>query len=330
MTRARRLAVWTAVLPLALLAACGDEPAPPTAAPAAPTPPAGLPEIMKVWNWNDPAASERAFRDLLPKARASGDVAYLAELLTQVGRAQGLQLQFDAADRTLDEAQALLGPATARARVLVLLERGRVRTSSKRKDEARPHFREALAAAQDARLDGLAVDAAHMLAIAETGPAVLEWNLKALDLAERSSDPKARAWLGSLYNNIGWTYHGEGRFDLALPMFEKALAYHQQQKSGDGTRIAHWCVARCLRSLGRVGEALAIQQTLEAEWERLGKPDGYVFEELGECLWTLGRKDDARPHFAQAHAILSKDPWLQRDEAPRLARLARLASGAAE
>jgi hypothetical protein len=79
-----------------------------------------------------------------------------------------------------------------------------------------------------------------------------------------------------------------------------------------------------------VGEALAIQQSLRSERERLDKPDGYVYEELGECLWAMGRKDDARPWFGKAHAVLAKDPWLQRDEAARLARLERLAGGAAE
>lgn len=326
-----RLAVLAALLLSGtLLAACGDDAAPPTAAPAAPIPPAGLPEIGKLWNFDDPAATERKFREVLPLARKAGDAAYLAELLTQIARTQALQLQFDAADRTLDEAEGLLTTSSVRARVLALLERGRVRTSSKRKDEAKPLFRQALDAAQQARLDGLAVDAAHMLAIAESGPAILEWNLKALELAERSSDPKARAWLGTLYNNIGWTYHGDGKFDLALPLFEKALAFHLEKKSGDGARVAHWCVARCLRSLGRVGEALAIQQSLRSEWEGLGKPDGYVYEELGECLWIMGRKDDARPWFGKAHALLAKDAWLQRDEAPRLARMERLAKGAAE
>jgi tetratricopeptide (TPR) repeat protein len=325
------------VLAASALAACGDEPAAPPAVPAAaPGPsPADLPVIRTLWSFADPAASEARFRELLPRAKAAGDDAYLAELLTQLARSQGLQQRFDEADRTLDEAQALLTPSMARARVLLTLERGRVRNSSKRasperNDEALPLFQAAYADALEAKLDGLAVDAAHMVAIAERGPKTLEWNLKALELAERSTDADARAWLGSLYNNIGWSYHADGQLKPALGMFERALAFRQERKDADGVRIATWCVARCLRSLGETSRALAMQQELEREFTRLGRTDGYVCEELAECLWLLDRKDEARPWFAKAHEVLAKDAWLQRDEAPRLARLARLAGGAAE
>ena len=49
-----------------------------------------------------------------------------------------------------------------------------------------------------------------------------------------------------------------------------------------------------------------------------------------EAALRLGRPEEARPHFLRAHALLSKDPWLARDEAPRLERLKRLGEGAAE
>ena len=56
-----------------------------------------------------------------------------------------------------------------------------------------------------------------------------------------------------------------------------------------GTRIARWCVARCLRSLDRTEEALAEQQALAAELEAIGETDAYVAEEIAECLSALGR-----------------------------------------
>jgi hypothetical protein len=37
-----------------------------------------------------------------------------------------------------------------------------------------------------------------------------------------------------------------------------------------------------------------------AELDALGETDGYVLEEIAECLLALGRGDEARPLFARA------------------------------
>ena len=71
--------------------------------------------------------------------------------------------------------------------------------------------------------------------------------------------------------------------------------------------------------------ALAEQQALLAELEGLGERDGFVFEEIGECLLALGRNDEARSFFARAHAKLADDVRLQTDEPERLERLRSLA-----
>jgi tetratricopeptide (TPR) repeat protein len=91
-------------------------------------------------------------------------------------------------------------------------------------------------------------------------------------------------------------------------------------------RIAQWCVARTLRSLKRVEEALSKQMTLKAEYEAAGEGDrdGFVYEEIGECLLELKRIKEARPYFAKAHEILSQDSWLAEKEPERLARLREL------
>jgi len=288
----------------------------------------GLPRIGSLWDFRDPAGTEARFRDLLPRARAASDGAYLAELLTQVARTEGLQQRFEDAHRTLDEAEALLGDGMERARTCFLLERGRVLNSSKRPAEAKPLFLRAWDDARGAGLDGLAVDAAHMVAIVEGPEQARAWNGKAMAFAESSADPEAKKWLGSLYNNAGWDHHRAGRFAKALELFEKSLAW----RAGTGAKdvsTERWCVARCLRSLGRTAEALQSQRALLAEAGAAGRDAGFEEEEVGECLLALGKGEEARPHFLRAHELLSKDPWLARDEAPRLERLRRLGEGAA-
>ncbi len=274
------------------------------------------------WNFNDPAASEQRFREQLARLSASQS-AQRAELMTQIARALGLQRRFEEAARTLDEVEAMndLPPFV---RVRLLLERGRVLNSSGNKSEARPLFEQACELAAHNEEDDLAVDAAHMVAITCDGDEAMEWNLKALSMAEASRCPRARRWAASLHNNLGWTLHPLGRYDEALAHFEAALHARVEQGSDEEIGIARWCIARCLRSMRRLDEALAIQRELLREHELHGTTSGYVFEELGECLYELGRTEEAKPWFAKAHAELSKDPWLADGEPDRLKRLAEL------
>jgi hypothetical protein len=103
------------------------------------------------------------------------------------------------------------------------------------------------------------------------------------------------------------------------------LEVRQQRRQAKEIRIAKYCVARALRSLGRIEQALAILEPLLAEHQSAATSDGYVFEELAECNLLLTHTEKAREFFALAHAELSKDPWLTEGEPARLARLAKLA-----
>lgn len=279
-----------------------------------------------LWDYDQPAATEQRFRQMLPEAAANRP--YYAELLTQIARAQGLQRHFAAAHRTLDEAERLLNDGTPVARIRYLLERGRVYNSSEQSDAARPLFLEAWELAQSGGQDFHAVDAAHMMAIIEPdADSQLEWNLKALAIAESSAAPRAQKWKGSLYNNIGWTYHDRGDYEQALVYLRQALAEREAAGGDKEVRIARWCVARALRSLGRLEEAYETQRALLAAYSSTGEKSGYVYEELGECLLNMDRIEEARPYFRMAHELLASDPWLAANEGDRLARLHQLGVG---
>lgn len=288
--------------------------------------------IDAMWDFDDPAASEARFRSAIGE---SIELAQQAELRTQLARAQALQRQFDKAHGTLNEVERSLhshegDPAFDEVRVRLPLERGRVFNSSGEKENALPLFERAWNAARENGNDHLAVDAAHMVAIVhgsqQRSDAAMQWNRHALELAESSEQARARQWRGSLHNNIGWTLHSSGRFEEALRHFEQALDARLEQGKPSEIRIARWSIARCLRSLGRLERALDIQRAIAEELRLSGAPpDGFVDEELGECLLALGHADAAQPHFAAAHALLSKDPWLVESEPHRIERLARLA-----
>ena len=275
-----------------------------------------------LWDYHQPGVTEARFYALLPQV--TNDPARQAELLTQIARAQGLQRHFEDAHTTLDQVQAGLSTAPALVRMRYLLERGRVFNSSGKVAEARPYFLEAWETAKAAGADFYAIDAAHMLGIIEPPAEQRAWNHLALALTEQTTDQRAKKWLGSLSNNLGWSYFAEGDYPTALDCFTKALAAREAQGNGGPIRIARWCIAKTQRMLGQVQEALTLQQALLAETEHLGEPDGYVYEELGECYLALQQPTQAAPYFAQAHALLAQDPWLVANEGERLTRLQTL------
>lgn len=275
-----------------------------------------------LWDYNQPAITEARFREVLPQV--ADEPALQAELLTQIARAQGLQRKFDEAHATLDQAQTKLDTALVRVQIRYLLERGRVFNSSSQVTAARPLFLEAWETAKAAGEDFHAIDAAHMMGIIEPPTEQRQWNQLALALTEQTTDPRAKKWLGSLSNNMGWSYFAEGDYPAALDCFTKALAARAAQGNAEQIRIAHWCMAKTQRMLGQVQEALATQEALLAETQQLGEPDGYVYEELGECYLALQQTAQATLHFAQAYALLSQDAWLVANEGDRLARLQTL------
>src|SRR3989475_12148340 len=163
------------------------------------------PDLDGIWDFDHPGPTEKKFRELLPAAIDSLDISYLAELLTQIARAEAMQRKFPDAQKTLDRVEKALPKAEQRVSVRYILERGRVLSLSGKAREAQPRFQEALNLAVVFKMDLYAVDAAHLMAIAEPEKA-LEWNLKALEIAENSKDEKTGRWKVILYNSIGWNY----------------------------------------------------------------------------------------------------------------------------
>ena len=285
----------------------------------------GLPDFDTLWDYSQPSETEERFRELLPAARASGDRNNHLQLLTQIARAQGLARRFDAAHATLEHVREAMTDDLKTVLVRYRLERGRCFNDTGQLDKARACFMNAWELAKSERLDGYAVDAAHMLGIIERPQSeAMAWNLRALEYAQSSNDPAARRWLATLQNNIGWTYHAMGDYAAALTVFEDALRLRQEQAKPGPIRIARWCIAKMHRLLGRAAEALPEQESLLGECERARQPDGYVHEELAECLLALGRAKQAASHFARAYELLANDPSFPPEETIRLARLKEL------
>jgi len=280
-------------------------------------------EFDKLWNYNDPAATETKFKELLPDYIAATDLSGHLQLLTQIARTYSLRRMFDDAHATLNEVQAQLPEATDVAHIRYYLERGRTFNSSGKKAEANEQFVLAKNTAIELKEDFYAIDAVHMLAIAAPADEAIKLNEAGVVLAEQSIQERAKNWLGALYNNLGWAYFDKGEYDKALSIFLRALQWREEKKSAPEIFLAKWCVARTLRALNRLDEALKIQLALLEEMVEADNHDGYVYEELGE-IYLLKNEEVYKMYFGFAHTHLGKDIWLSANEAPRLERLLQL------
>ena len=263
-------------------------------------------DLGALWNFGDPAASEARFRDEL--ARRDGDDAFI--LQTQIARTHGLRRDIDRSRGLLRSIEPQRDRAGAAAQVHWWLEWGRTWSSAvhdaasqtpEARAQARHAFERAIELARSHRLDGLHIDALHMMAFVDRAPAdQLRWGREALAVVEASAQPAARRWEASIRNNVGVALHELGRFDEALVEFRRAVALREAAGNAASTRVAHWMVAWTLRAQGKLDEALAIQHRLEQENAAAGTPDRHVFAELA----ALYR---ARGDAARADAYLERE-----------------------
>jgi tetratricopeptide (TPR) repeat protein len=261
-------------------------------------------DLAPLWNFGDPGQSEQRFRAAL--ATATGDDALV--LQTQIARSYGLRGDFAKAREILQGLEPQLPGAGVEARTRHALELGRTFASAahppesltpEAKQRARAAYQQAYEIARRGELDGLAVDALHMLAFVDTEPAdQLRWGQEALAIAEASPQPAARKWEASLRNNIGYALYQLGRYDEALDQFKQAVVLREKGEDVPAQRVAHWMVAWTLRALNRTDEALAIQLRLEREHEAAGAPSAYVFEEL-ELLYRAKGDRQRADHYAE-------------------------------
>jgi tetratricopeptide (TPR) repeat protein len=282
-----------------------------------------LPNFDKLWNFGDPAATEAKFRELLPAAEASGNASYRLQLLTQIGRTHSLRGNFTEAHHILDDVEKMLTTDLKLARVRYLLERGRSFNSAGAPEKAMPLFLEAFDLGSSIKEMRFAIDAVHMVAIAE--PDVkkqVEWNLKGIVLAEANENQ--RGWLNALYNNIGESYLKLADYPNAQKYFH-LLGEFQKERFGEADMYALKDEAKALRLMGKPQQAQEIMHPVFQKLANENQDDGWIREELAEDLLALGKETEAKPHFVKAYELLSVDDYCIKHEQEKLKHLKEMA-----
>lgn len=252
-------------------------------------------------------------------------MAETVDVATLVGRARrlGLAGDFGAAHALLNEANKLAGSDDGDLAACAI-ERGRLYNTAGSPALSLPFFHEAWDKAQRVGRHGLAVDAAHMIAIVSEVDDAVRWTQVALAYIARH--PGTEHWRGPLYNNVGWTLFEAGRFEAALGMFQQGVAAREALGQARELRIARHAVIRTLRALERFEEAIALGERVVAIADAEGEGAPFVQEELAECHAARGDRVAAKAHAARALAVLSRDHGFQKGEAARFARLQALAA----
>jgi tetratricopeptide (TPR) repeat protein len=246
-------------------------------------------------------------------ATASEDDALILE--TQIARTYTLRGKFERAREILAEMEPRLERAGAEPRVRAMLETGRCHCSGthvpeavteEMKEQARAAYFRAYEMAKKERLDGLAVDALHMLAFVDTAPAdQLKWGKAAFAIVETSDQPAAKRWAPALRNNMGYALHLLGRYGEALEEFRHAAVLYNKGSDEEAKRIARWMIAWTLRPMNRLDEALAEQLSLERDCEAANAPDIHVFEEL-ELIYRAKGEEALAARYAERKNALSE------------------------
>lgn len=281
-------------------------------------------EFDILWNYSNPAETEQRFKGVMHEYSITENLSGHLQLLTQIARTYSLRRMFTEAHELLNEVETKLLAENDVAHIRYHLERGRTYNSAGNKDEANKHFTQARDIAQALGEDFYAIDALHMLAITATPEDAIKLNEQGVLQAEQSKQDRAKNWLGALYNNLGWAYFDKGAYEQALSIFLRALQWREGKQSAPEIFLAKWCVARTLRALGKLEEAIKIQLALLEEMIETSHPDGYVYEELGE-LHLLKGEEVHKMYFQFAYNELSKDTWLAANEPKRLLRIQQLA-----
>lgn len=244
-------------------------------------------------------------------AAATGPEEAHVEALAQVARMYSIGGDEAAGRPWLERAGALARPDEPLGWSRYQLVRGVYERESGRRAAACATFESLYDYCLEREMPLRAIDPAHMVALAADDVAAqIEWAHKGIAAAEAGG---AEGWLAVLWNNLGWTFEGEGRYAEALAALEKARHYHRRTGGEMEKMIADFSVAKLLRLNGRRTQARALLLDT-TEWaQRLydEQPVADRLEWVGTCRLELGelelgegRVELGRELLRQGRAIL--------------------------
>jgi len=226
------------------------------------------------------------YEGIAESALAEGDTVAYVEACAMRARSYLIVTRPEEGRPWLEKAEARADASRPLGWSRFLGVRGRFEWKAEENEQATATFREMFDYCRENELWSRAVDAAHMVALTGDRDERFEWAKLGIEMAERGD---LTGWLGPLWNNLGWDYHDEGRYDEALAALTRAREYHYLSESALPKLIADYAVAHVKRKLGRLEEAEA-EMSAVFEWANRLHSDGNeeAIEWMGFGRWELG------------------------------------------
>ena len=250
------------------------------------------------------------------QARAAGDAPLEAEACAQVARMHSQLKDAAGGAEWLARAERLATPEMPDAWGRLLVVRGVYAREAGQSAEAVALFEDCYDYCMARELYGRAVDAAHHVAIAADRKTREAWAKKGIAAAEAAGES---GWLGPLWNNLGWDYIDEGRYDEALHALKEAQMAHHVGGHPISALISDYSVGFALRMTGDYALARGIQEGVHKSALRaLDDGDGQMLEwvaqsrrELGELDALEGRTAEGADRMEEAIAELKQTDFMQ-------------------
>jgi tetratricopeptide (TPR) repeat protein len=264
----------------------------------------------------DYAAAKDIYARAADEAAAAGDSALEAEAAAQTARMHSQLRDPEGGAEWLARAERLASPEMPEAWGRLLVVRGVYAREAGRSAEAVALFEECYDYCMQRDLYGRAVDAAHHVAIAGDRQTRETWAKKGIAAAEAAGES---AWLGPLWNNLGWDYIDEGRYPEALHALREAQKAHHVGGHPISALISDYAVGFALRMNGEYALARGIQEGVHKTALRaLDEGETQMLEwvaqsrrELGELDALEGHPQEGADRIEEAIAELKQTDFMQ-------------------
>lgn len=264
----------------------------------------------------DPVLIEKKLIELLPQAKKLSNNTTYIQILSQIALFQAVQKKFEQAHQTLEQAQLACKADDYQGQACILLEKGRIFQHAGELEKAEKYFYQSYQLSSLHHLDYYTINAAHMIAIVvKNVEEKIKWNELALSLALQTENKKAQGLLAPLHNNLGQNYFDVQDYEKSLFYYEQASQLFSHDNRYSDFMLARWTIARCIRALNKLDQALVLQQELlseiknRQESKQYDMPEemfflvcGFVYEELA-IIYNLENQNEKAKEYARIALI---------------------------
>ena len=250
--------------------------------------------------------SRDVYMQAMAEAENAKDNSGLTEAYSMVARTYLIVDKKEDGRPWIEKAQKIATPEEPLGWSRYLGVKGRFEWQDKHLEKATVTFKEMYDYCSKNKLHERAIDAAHMVAITGSHEQQIEWGLKGIEEAEAGN---ITGWLGPLWNNLGATYEGMGKYNESLDAYLKAREYHWRYGNEMNKLIADWAVGHAYRLTGNMEEAGRWLRPALAWSERIDAAEfiGWSHKELGEIELANGNYNAALDHLVIAEEKLKAE-----------------------